>query len=422
MKDPYWNYLIENILQEPLENFDKTSFSDSHIEKVFSYISDRTSFMLDDLLALSIVKRYLSLDKLDKIDLFFENYIKEHSFDIIKLLDENIIQLSFYNNNEILKRYKNILHSNFNGKTIGLLDEMICYHFDYSSCKLYSIRFLLENLLHYGFEHFDQWLNQTKREDLKLILLEQIINNPFRPLSEEKYSGSRNPFIKVLYIVSCYRDRFINEDNFNKIFNSKLTDKEKLISLLFYFVKKYSCRKYSDLKESKDFQDNLSFIKETKCLSCLELKDLDDFKLNSSSFLSFYFLFNALHDETTKKELFALLFDKIIENNFQNINPLRDIEYSEIITLMLPELGEEKIEYIEKLFKKKIFEIRFPYAIERNYRKWTSDLEKSLFLLFVLCKFHSNNKDTFLKDFQESRTHKHFNDEKIDECIKHLTY
>ena len=58
-----------------------------------------------------------------------------------------------------------------------------------------------------------------------------------------------------------------------------------------------------------------------------------------------------MHDETTKKELFALLFDKIIENNFQNINPLRDIEYSEIITLMLPELGEEKIEYIEKLFK-----------------------------------------------------------------------
>lgn len=400
---------------------DNVKMHDNTYEKIMNYLKNTTEVSLDVFLAINSTFAYGHFP--EKFDVEIEEYISQNINVIINKLD-SIKSLNNYLNKEIAQSYESIFTDNISYKLISNLISL-CLHPPrlYKNIYFYGVQSLLLILSKYSHEEYSRWFLKTKRNDLKIIYAEAMLNSISSiDSSLEKNINSEIDFVRVLVKVFLYNiDRSMRYQKIQKYFFDLEQTKENLYFVLFYFS-----RCIVDLKNENSIQNlNVEINKASKYLNQLDKEMYEEF-LDYVNISIIFGLTGEIEDNELKLDLFSVLFTSL-NNKIKNEEFIsrHSIEKADILGQTLLVLDDNILKIFLANFDNIINKMKEPYYIYKFYSSWgkqISILMHSLIAIFVYDK--ENNSTRYLgfkkKVLEVKKGFIHINDDYIRDILEKI--
>lgn len=402
-------------------NLEHIKFQSTAYEKIINYLKNESNFSLDILLAINTTLAYGHSTK--ELDIEIGKYINKNINIIIKKLD-SIKNLGNYLNKEVAQSYESIFTSKISYNLINNITSLCLYHSRlYKSIHFYGVQNLLLSLSKYSHIKYSKWFLKTKRNDLKIIYAEAMLNtmNSVDSLSE-KDTYSEIIFVRVLAKVIFYNiDRNLKYSNIKKYFFDLELNKENLYFILFYFASNIL-----DLKNENSIKNlNINLKKASKYLEYLDINILEEF-LNHMNVSIIFGLIDEIEDSKLKSDSLQVLFTNLkfkIENEkfISNFS----IEKANILGNILLVLDEKFLNALLINFDNMINKMEEPYYIYKFHDSWNEQISILLHSLIIIYIYNKEKNDITYFEYKKKflkvkKGFAHTNDNYINDILEQI--
>jgi hypothetical protein len=328
-----------------------------------------------------------------------EKVTQENSKTIISDIESLIPEQYSSLNQEGVQYYENLIKTPFSYRLLELLDTP---HFPklFNKRNQYGIGYLLYYLAQNAFAEMDDWFNQTCRIDLKVILINKILDDySFVFFKNENFQNSKNSIFKAIYAHSKFPlSRFLQLDSSPKdikdLKDTNFDDNEKLYVALYYFLDNYRASNTNELDNNDKFYKELQFIANSQILNQLNVDLIKEIKLQSFNFETARRLFGVIDNQEVKKSLLAYLLEKLNQTINKDFIIANDLLLANISGRLLLFLGDKYVDKTINLFTKTYQEIYHPFIFNRNNKLWTNNVPKLLYYLISLFVYYKSKDIT----------------------------
>lgn len=262
----------------------------------------------------------------------------------------------------------------------------------------YGIRCLLAYMARVNFDGFDEWFNNTKRADLKLLFvnfifdsfhIEEYVNNNFQK--------SNNALLRTTSIfkdfpISRYSPAINRDFEIKDIQTSLIPDKEKAYIVLYYHMEEYRGSELNKLDTDNKLSDGLDYIGKSPFMRNLDVEALKEFDLQFYNYEITRRLIESLNDEKQKNDLLVYLYHKVKDSVHEKHIAIHNLMAANVLGRMLIVLNDEHTKEIERLFDKIYKEIHHPYVYCRHNILWSTSVMKLMFYLISLFIKYTNSE------------------------------
>jgi len=366
-------------------------------DKINEYFAEKTQAGNKTLLILGVISTFAYSHPSETIVKNTHSYLRKHFHDILNNLEDTIPWQddSFYEKGK--QFYNQLISLPFSYK---LLDSLSHTRFPQLVHERhnYGIRYLLAYMARVNFDGFDEWFNNTKRTDLKLLFVNFIFDSfHVEEYVSDNYQKSNNPLLRTtsifkIFSTSRYFPAIDRDSDIKEIQTSLIPDKEKAYLTLYYFMEKYRGIEFNDLDGDNRFNDDLAYLGQLSFMYNLNVEDLKEFDLHFYNYEITRRFIESLKNENQKNDLLIYLYHKVRDSIITEHLTIHNLMSANVLGRILLVLNQDYTTKIGKLFNKTYETINQPYFFYRQNRLWGTSVLKLMFYLISLYVKYTNSE------------------------------
>lgn len=364
--------------------------------KINEYFSEKALSDNKALLILGVMSTFAYSHPDETIKKNAMSYTQKHFNNILDNLENTIPcqEASFYEKGK--QFYSQLISLPFSYKLLEVLS-----HPDFPwlvhARHNYGIRYLLAYMARVNFDGFDEWFNNTKRADLKLLFVNFIFDSfHIEEYVNDNFQKSNNALLRTTSIfkdfpISRYFPAINRDFEIKDIQTSLIPDKEKAYIVLYYHMEEYRGSELNKLDTDNKLSDGLDYIGKSPFMRNLDVEALKEFDLQYNYEITRR-LIESLNDEKQKTELLLYLCHKVKGSAQEEHITIHNLMAANALGRMLVVLNDEHTKEIERLFDKVYKEIHHPYVYSRHNILWSTSIMKLMFYLISLFIKYTNSE------------------------------